>query len=550
MEPALSFTAIDEAGLTRLAQRVAFAVRPGDLILLDGDLGAGKTTFARAMLRALGHPADAEVPSPTFTLVQSYETPRMTVAHFDLYRLSDAAELDELGLDDALAGGIALVEWPERGGNRIAAMASAGNTLMVGLSERRVIGGDGARGGDEARDVTLSAAGSWCARAGRLAVVSVFLAGAERNTDPLTYLQGDASVRKYARLAGVDGISRVLMDWPQQPDGPPVRDGLPYSRIAQLAEGVRPFVAIGRALETAGVRVPRVEATDLDAGLLVLDDLGDDVFASLVRAGEPQAPLWRMAVDVLVDLRRHAPPPTMRLDDGTAVTLPRYDARALGIEVELLLDWYWPAVHGSPVPAEQRQQYLDIWGQIFERIARQPVGWVLRDYHSPNLLRVRDTTVAGGYVTGVIDFQDAQSGPHAYDLVSLLQDARVDVPAAMEAELLAHYCAAVRHRESDFDEAEFRWAYAALGAQRNSKILGIFARLAHRDGKPGYLAHVPRLWGYLTRNLDEPGLSDLRTWFDGVFPREARHRPISPVRAGAVRVGAVRVGAARAGGPQ
>jgi len=536
MEPQLTFTALDEAGLNRMAQRVAFYARPGDLILLDGDLGAGKTTFARALLRAFGHPDQAEVPSPTFTLVQTYDTPRMTVAHYDLYRLTDAAELDELGLDDALAGGIAVVEWPERGGTRIARMAEAGNTLMLSLVETptAAIAADQA---PDARDVVMSASGNWRPRAERLAALSRFLAGAGHNQSSLTYLQGDASVRKYARIADHAG-ALVLMDWPQQPDGPPVRDGRPYSRIAQLAEGVRPFVAIARALAEAGVTVPKVHAADLDAGFLVLDDLGDDVFAALVRTGSPQGPLWTAGVDTLVALRRHAPPVEMALDGGSVVHLPSYDATPFGIETELLLDWYWPALHGSAPSAAERARYLAIWAAIFERLARQPKGWVLRDYHSPNLIRVPTADGGGHFKTGVIDFQDAQIGPHAYDLVSLLQDARVDVPPALETELLDRYCARVQAADPGiagqgldapgFDEAEFRFAYAALGAQRNCKILGIFARLAHRDGKPAYLAHVPRLWGYLARDLDHPGLADLKAWFVTAFPPGLREQPISP----------------------
>jgi len=317
-----------------------------------------------------------------------------------------------------------------------------------------------------------------------------------------------------------------------------VRDGRPYSHIAQLAEGVRPFVAIARALADAGVTVPKVHAADLDAGFLVLDDLGDDVFAALVRTGSPQAPLWTAGVDTLAALRRHAPPAEMALDDGSVVRLPSYDATPLGIETELLLDWYWPALHGSAPLAAERARYLAIWSAIFERLARQPKGWVLRDYHSPNLIRISSAESGGHFKTGVIDFQDAQIGPHAYDLVSLLQDARVDVPPALEAELLDHYCARVHadDRAVDghglnahgFDEAEFRFAYAALGAQRNCKILGIFARLAHRDGKPAYLTHVPRLWGYLARDLDHPGLADLKAWFDTAFPPDLRAKPISP----------------------
>lgn len=514
MEPSLSFAAIDEAGLERLAQRVAFHARAGDLILLEGDLGAGKTTFARALLHAFGHPDGAEVPSPTFTLVQIYDTPRMKVAHFDLYRLTDPSELDELGLDEALAGGIAIVEWPDRGGARLASVADAGPALRVSLTERPALDEN-----SDARDVALSATGSWTERLERIAKLSEFLAAAGRNVDWLSYLQGDASVRKYARLRDDrTNTTRVLMDWPQQPDGPPVRDGMPYSRIAQLAESVRPFVAIARALDAVNVCVPRVEAADLDAGLLILDDLGDDVFTSLVRAGAPQEPLWRSAVETLIALRQRRPPPAIELDDGSTVALPDYNRRALGIEVELLLDWYWPHVRGTPAPDQMRARYLDIWEGIFKRLAKQPKGWVLRDFHSPNLIRVRRSSpsTAGSttFQTGVIDFQDAQVGPVAYDLVSLLQDARVDVPPALETDLLEHYCEGVSATEPDFDAAEFRFAYAALGAQRNAKILGIFARLAKRDGKRQYLVHMPRVRRYFLRDIAAPGLEDLQIWWN------------------------------------
>jgi hypothetical protein len=506
---------LDEAALGWLAAAVAFYLRAGDLVLLDGDLGAGKTTFARAALHALGLPAGAEVPSPTFTLVQTYDTPRVQVAHHDLYRIADPAELDQLDLADSVRAGVAFVEWPERGGDRLADIAAAAPTLRIALRESPGAAAD-------VRHVTLTAGGDWADRLVRLHALRGFLAATGRAEDRLAYLQGDASVRRYARLTAADGTRRLVMDWPQQPDGPPIRDGLPYSRIAGLAEGVRPFVAIATALSAGGFRVPRVDAHDLDAGLLLIEDLGDDVYDRLVRAGADQAPLWRAAVDTLVALRRHDPPSVMAVPDGSGHALPAYDARALGIEVELLVDWYWPAAHGTECPPDVRARFLHIWAGLLERLAALPTGWVLRDYHSPNLLRLPDGAV------GLIDFQDAQRGPHAYDLVSLLQDARVDVPATLEAELLDHYCRAVAAGEPGFDEARFRWSYAVLGAQRTMKILGIFARLARRDGKPGYLAHVPRLWGCLARDLDHPDLAALAAWTDAAFPAHVRSRPIPP----------------------
>ncbi len=506
---------LDEPDLVRLAQLIALTVRPGDLIALHGDLGAGKTTFARAFIQALTHPIVTEVPSPTFTLVQTYDTQRLKLAHFDLYRLNDPSELDELGLDEAVSHGAAIVEWPERAQGRL-----TGTRLDIVIAESTT--------SVDTRDITLTAASTWAPRLERLITIRDFLARSGHASDTLHYLQGDASVRRYARVTGPDGNPTILMDWPRQPDGPPIRDGLPYSRIAHLAEDVRPFVAIGQYLANAGFSTPTIHAHDLDAGLLIIGDFGDAVFGSTIGKTASQSDLWRTGVDTLVALRASTPPAQLPLPGGSTVTMPAYNHQALGIETELLLDWYWPAVHGTPVPGGVQAEYNQLWSAVFDRLATLPQGWSLRDYHSPNLLALPDR--APPQNVGIIDFQDAQIGPHAYDLVSLLQDARVDVPAALEAELLAHYCDTVAASDPAFHRRSFEWSYAALGAQRNSKILGIFARLAHRDGKPAYLAHIPRIWSYLVRDLTHPELAALAAWYDRAFPPTIRAKPISPTR--------------------
>jgi hypothetical protein len=165
---------------------------------------------------------------------------------------------------------------------------------------------------------------------------------------------------------------------------------------------------------------------------------------------------------------------------------------------------------------------MELWQPLFARLGRQPEGWVLRDFHSPNLVWLPERD--GARRAGLLDFQDALRGSPAYDLVSLLEDARLDVPAALEDELLAYY---LGRREADpaFDGAEFRFAYAALGVQRNTKILGIFARLAMRDGKRTYLRHIPRIWRYMARGLAHPDLSGLARWFDRYLPDAIRHHP-------------------------
>ncbi len=503
-----SFPDLTEGDVSRLAQEVAFLVQPGDTLALEGELGAGKSTFARALIRAIAGNSELEIPSPTFTLVQAYETPRFEIAHFDLYRLSDPTEIDELGLDAALSRGIAIVEWPSRGDSRIPT-----DRLTLRFDEAAAI---------DRRNVRVGAAVDLAVRLDRFAAIRTFLerAGWGDATTAFSYLQGDASPRRYARLVKADGARAILMDSPQKPDGPPIRDGKSYSAIAHLAENVKAFVAIDRTLEASGLSVPRILAEDLAGGLLLIEDFGDEVFAAEVRKGRDQASLWKRGVDALIAVQSTAPPERIPLSDGSVFELPIADEGVLEIETELLLDWYWPALRGDPPPQSARDNFKHLWKAIFDRVLAQPKTWLLRDFHSPNLIAL-DARKSPRDV-GVIDFQDAMIGPPAYDLVSLLQDARVDVPEALEKQLFDQYVAATAERDSAFDRTEFAFAYAALGAQRNTKILGIFARLAVRDGKRQYLAHLPRIWGYLERDLRHEGLEPLRAWYDDNLPRSLR----------------------------
>ncbi|MEI9900089.1 MAG: tRNA (adenosine(37)-N6)-threonylcarbamoyltransferase complex ATPase subunit type 1 TsaE [Hyphomicrobium sp.] len=510
---------VSEPELLRLGEELAFIARRGDLFALSGELGAGKTTLARAVIRALSGDKDEEIPSPTFTLVQSYASPRMAVAHLDLYRLGAPEELEELGLDLALRNGIALVEWPDRAGERL-----AGSRLELRLDD------DGA---GASRRVTLTGHGEWATRLDRFIAMRKLIGGgggasgngSNSEDRELRYLQGDASVRRYGRLIRHGAPDAILMDWPRQPDGPAIRNGLPYSRLAHLAEDVRPFVAVASALAAAGLTVPHIHAQDLDNGFLLLDDLGDRVFGREMTDGATaQATLWQVATDALIALSQAPAPEALPVAGGGMHHVSAYDPGAMAIETELIVDWYWPALRGVSVASDERAEFVDLWAGIFSKLAEMPAAWVLRDYHSPNLLWLPERE--GIARVGVIDFQDAMRGPAAYDLVSLLQDARVDVPAELEAHLFNHYCAGVAAR-GGFDPDAFAFAYAALGAQRNTKIVGIFARLAKRDGKPQYLQHVPRLWRYLDRDLKHPQLAGLKRWYDRHFPADARTIPVA-----------------------
>jgi N-acetylmuramate 1-kinase len=504
---------LDEAGTVRLAELIALKIRPGDAVALFGDLGAGKTTLARALIGALLGETAPEVPSPTFALLQTYATPRLTVSHFDFYRLANADEARELGFEEALQTGAVIVEWPERAPSLLPE-----TRIEIALTEVA---------DPNRRRVTLRGVGSAAQRVSRIRELVAFLdaepswAGAR-----IVYLQGDASARAYARLHH-GNRSALLMDAPRQPDGPPIRDGKSYSQIACLAEDmVRPFVAIGGVLRASGLSAPEVLAADLDAGLLLVEDLDDRLFGREVAAGAPQAELWRAAVDALVQLRGVPVQRQLALFDGSTYALPRRDRAAFEIELDLLLDWLWPELKGGPAPEAVRVEFHTLWAPVVDRLLALPGGWFLRDYHSPNLVWMpeRDSVAR----VGILDYQDALAEHFAFDLVSLLQDARVDVPEELERELFDYYCGRVAASEPSFNPEEFASAYADFGAQRNTRLLGLWARLMRRDGKPHYVQHYPRTWGYLARNLRYVTLAPLAAWYRRHFPESERARQLAP----------------------
>jgi len=498
-----SFTSTlpNEEATLRFAADVAAALEPGDLVTLSGDLGAGKTTFARALIRILAGDEAIEVPSPTFTLIQSYDLPRFPLVHADLYRLSGAAELAELGFDDLPDGAVVLMEWPDR-----AAGLLPPDRLDITFTLAPALGA-------EMRHLRYVGYGAFAPRAARMVQVRSFLDEAGFGQAKRARMQGDASTRIFERLT-LEGQTEILMNAPRRPDGPPVRDDKPYSQIAHLAEDIVPYVALAQGLRSLGLSAPDILHADLDRGLIIMEDLGDEHIA----AGQPPTPIearYATAVDLLAALHSRDLSDTLPVTAEIDYRLPPYDMEAFLIEAELLLDWYLVGA-GAPATAPARAEFVRHWRAALAPTIAAPPTWVLRDYHSPNLLWLphRDDIAR----IGLVDFQDALIGPAAYDVASLLQDARVDVPEAMEVTLLSRY---VRRRQSEdrsFDTSGFTRFYATLAAQRATKILGIFARLARRDGKPQYLRHMPRLWNYLRRSLAHPALAPLKTWYAANVP--------------------------------
>lgn len=448
----------DETLTATLARLLGAVLRPGDTLLLEGPVGAGKTHFARALIRSRQGDAAEDVPSPTFTLVQTYrDAAGVEIWHADLYRLTDPSELVELGLDEAMDQAVTLIEWPDRLGGPLP------GALTVALRPA----------GEDRRQIVLAGDPARWQGVGRLLQMAQFLRGtgwAEARVEPLA---GDASARRYFRLWGPQG-SAVLMD---DPTG-----------------AVPRYLAMTGWLRQRGFHAPAILAQAEARGLLIVEDLGDDLVARVLERAPQAAPaIYDRITDLIVDLHGHRPPELV----------PALDGPALAEQVALFADY--PAAAGVPgagadVPFAIAALHAELCAEALPVLS-------LRDFHAENLVWRGDAPL------GLLDFQDAVATHPAYELASVLQDARRDVAPDIEEGAIVRYLAA-----TGMDHAAFRAAYALMGAQRNLRIMGIFTRLCLQDGKGRYLDMMPRVWAAIARDLSHPALAPLAAALKDVPP--------------------------------
>lgn len=305
-------------------------------------------------------------------------------------------------------------------------------------------------------------------------------------------LSADASFRRYFRLQD-HGRSVVIMDAPP------------------AYESVTNFVKIAELLISLGLSVPKILARESVAGFLLLEDLGDRTYTRALSEGACEERLYQLALATLLTLQQR----TLAMQPDT-YQIPDYTDDLLLQEALLLLDWYYPHVYGKDCLPEVRNDFITAWQEVFVYAHAVPDALVLRDFHVDNLMVLPGRE--GHAACGLLDFQDAVAGPITYDLVSLLHDARRDVSIALETLLLDEFCQAY----AEIDKAQLLASYWVLGAQRTTKIIGIFTRLWLRDQKPAYLRHLPRLWRLLDRELEHPALAPVKNWYEQHLPPKMR----------------------------
>jgi hypothetical protein len=345
------------------------------------------------------------------------------------------------------------------------------------------------------------------------------LANAQRQPLP-----GDASTRRYERLTTPGGQSLMLMDAPPLAESPPCdpvwspsqRVAAGWNATARLAAGsVAAFAAVADHLRSIGLSAPMVYALDAPLGLAVVEDFGDDAFARRIAQGADEAELYFAAIDALAILHA-APTPSVLQGPGGPWPLLTYDAVALKAGADLFVDWLPRLKPELDFGGPARSEWDVLWTDIAQRGEAGARVAAHRDFHAENLIWLPERL--GAARVGMIDFQDAVIAHPSWDLHSLLQDARRDVSPELEAQALARYFA---HRP-ELDREAFLGDYAALAALNETRIIGVFARLVARDGKPRYLDFMPRMWRQLDRNLQNPALADLKAWFDRHVPQELR----------------------------
>ncbi len=508
----------DEAATERFAATVALFTCAGDVFCLNGPLGSGKSTFARALIRAMGCQA-SHIPSPTFTLMQPYTDTRLPVAHVDAYRLETPDELAALDLNPYFIHGVTLIEWAEK----VADLLPQPKTPAIHIGETETPGrldmhlAETPEGG---RTITLTASGSWTKRLGCIISENsgktgrtmthegrfAFLtetAGLKEDQIAVSSASHDWSFRTYWRVSREGAADTILMDAP-----PPM-------------ENVQPFVKMARWLRETGIHSPEIHATDETQGYLLLEDFGTTPFSKGFENGADVQMWLEGAVDLLAHLARHDPAPTWT-----------YDKNALWCEVARFTDWCLPALTGEATDPATRRWFHDLWQPLFEKILAVPATTVHWDFHVDNMMMLGTTpgkTPEKPFENiGLIDFQDARIGPATYDIASLVVSDRYPLPENLQHQLVQRYLAALNEIPGKaVSEKAFWESFHLVCLQRAMKNLGGLTRVSKRRDAPELMENLYKFWAIVDAMLVYPECRPVAEFLHEVLPARYPQRKVA-----------------------
>ena len=439
-------TAKTPKNMTEIGEIIALFARKNDVITLKGELGTGKTTLARAIIKKLTNNKNIEVPSPAYTIIQEYQSPHLSIAHVDLYRIKNPHDIEELAIEDACERNLVLIEWPD-----IAENILPKTRLNIRFEEE--IKNQTKPYHEPIRKLTLNAQGEWQKRLKHIKYVQDFLNEKGYGEAKRYLMYADASMRRYERLENNKNTKKniktvLLMDMAAQNNHH--NNQTNYDHSAAIQSGISAFVTIGENLKKIGLSAPEIYETDKKNKLAIIEDFGADDYVKIAQKEKNMAPWRNAAIDVLLHLYKVNPPKQITNRKGQIYTLKKYGKNILNAEKNLLLEWFYPHQTRKKLTKENIIIWNKIWQNLFNITNGEKNIWTLRDFHAPNLVALERRK--GIKKVGIIDFQDALIGHPAYDLVSLLQDARIDVIPEDEETALRYYIKKRHNIEKNFDE--------------------------------------------------------------------------------------------------
>jgi len=485
------------AEMENLAALVAKYVFVGDVICLQGDLGVGKTTFSRAFIQAMAG-EEIAVPSPTFTLVQTYMQTRLPVAHVDAYRLSSSDELHELDLQEFYEGGVTLVEWAEKVADALPDLTLPKGYITAGETPDKLTIQIEEGAEEEQRTVKLVAEGTWRNRFGIMSHETsrpVTEEGRREFLDNIGVVATDMpsiadqfSFRRYFRIETTEG-TRVIMDAP-----PPM-------------ENVKPFLKQHQLFSSLGVHVPTVYAKDEEKGYLLLEDFGDFPFSKGLDGNADKMAWLERMVDLLVHIAKQP-----------KADILQYNFQTVWGEACRYTDWTLPYMHGHATSPSDREAYRRAWMDVYDDIMAVPQGITHWDCHADNLMMVGDTLQDGFDSIGVLDFQDARMAPVSFDLACFLQD-RWQTPLGDEVEQQL-----IRRFVDGLDGAvtmeKFMASYHLVSLHRFLMVTGLYTRAKNRDGRVNMPWKMGGLWKIIGKNAQHPACAPIARFVEQMTPRE------------------------------